>query len=152
MEDPTPIVDAPSKPPQRFGRARTAVVVCWAQALYFVVLGPWPLIDMRSFQAVTGEKTDHWLVKTVALLITAIGIVLLVAAWRRRVTSEIALLGFASAAALASIDVLYVFRQTISPIYLADAAVEMVFVVGWTVYGIWSALINRESAKREGRA
>jgi hypothetical protein len=61
---------------------------------------------------------------------------------------RIALLGLASAAALASIDVRFVSRKTISPIYLGDAAVEMVFVVGWTVNGIWSALINRENAKR----
>jgi hypothetical protein len=121
-------------------RLSLPVFLSWVQGLYFTIFGLWPLIHIGSFQAVTGEKTDHlvtgresdhWLVYTVALLITVIGVVLLTAAWRRRVSSEIALLGFASAAALASIDVLYVVRQTISPIYLADAAVEMIFIVGW---------------------
>ena len=126
-----------------------ARIVCWTQALYFSVTGPWPLIDIQSFQDVTGEKTDHWLVYTVALLITVIGIVLLLAVWRRQITSEIALLGLASAAVLASIDVIFVTRKTISPIYLGDAAVELVFVFGWTLHAIRSALINRKSANRE---
>ena len=102
-----------------------ARIVCWTQALYFSVTGPWPLIDIQSFQDVTGEKTDHWLVYTVALL------------------------GLASAAVLASIDVIFVTRKTISPIYLGDAAVELVFVFGWTLHAIRSALINRKSANRE---
>ena len=117
-----------------------AVGVGWAQGLYFFVLGLWPLADIRSFQLVTGEKTDHlvtgleadhWLVATVAALIVVIGVVLLVAAWRRRISTEIVLLGIASAAVLAAIDIVYTTRQTISQIYLADAACEIAFIVAW---------------------
>lgn len=123
-------------------RHSASVWLCGAQGLYFALFGIWPLLHIGSFQAVTGEKTDHlatgsesdhWLVYTVALLITVIGIVLLMAAGRRQVSAEIAMLGTASAAALASIDVLYVIRRTIAPIYLADAAVEAVFIVGWLI-------------------
>lgn len=102
-------------------------LTCWLQALYYVVFGIWPLLHRESFQAVTGPKTDHlvtghegdhWLVNTVALLITSVGVVLLLAAWRQTVTLEISMLGALSALSLATIDVLYFFRNTISPVYL----------------------------------
>jgi hypothetical protein len=117
-----------------------ATVMAWLQGVYFVAFGLWPLFDIRSFQAVTGEKTDHlvtgregdhWLVNTVGALIVCIGLSLVVAAYRRRVEWEVLLLGLTSAVALATIDILYVQRQTIAPIYLADAAVEIAFLVGW---------------------
>lgn len=39
------------------------------QGLFYLTSGIWPLIDMPSFEAVTGRKTDKWLVKTVGLLL-----------------------------------------------------------------------------------
>ena len=38
---------------------RLAVWLCWVQGAYFLVTGVWPLVSIRSFQAVTGKKTDH---------------------------------------------------------------------------------------------
>lgn len=113
----------------------------WIQGLYFTLTGVWPLIDIRSFIAVTGPKTDnyltgregdHWLVMTVAVLIVAIGATLLFAAWRGRNPVEIVVLAMASSIALTSIDVIYVVRETIPPIYLVDAAAEVVLLVAWT--------------------
>ena len=45
-------------------------VLAWVQAGYFVVTGVWPIVHMRSFLAVTGPKTDLWLVKTIGVLVT----------------------------------------------------------------------------------
>ena len=40
--------------------------------------GIWPLLDIESFQDVTGSKTDLWLVRTVGVLVAVIdGVVLL---------------------------------------------------------------------------
>src|SRR5947209_12491747 len=112
-------------------------VLLWAQGLYYLVTGVWPLISIRTFQMVTGPKTDHlvtgreadhWLVMTVGVLITAIAIALLVAAWRKRNPLEIAVLALASAAGLAGIDLVYVARGVIAPIYLADAAAEVILI------------------------
>ena len=38
-----------------------------AQGVYFAATGVWPLIDMRSFERVTGPKADKWLVRTVGV-------------------------------------------------------------------------------------
>src|SRR5436190_16506029 len=66
----------------------------WIQGIYYLVTGVWPLVSIDTFLAVTGPKTDHlqsphpalidhWLVMTAGVLITAIGLALLTAAWRR---------------------------------------------------------------------
>ena len=80
---------------------------------------------MASFEAVTGPKVDDWLVKMVGLLVMVIGGTLYLAAQRRNHTPEILGLAIASALAFTSIDVWYAFTGRISPIYLADAVVEI---------------------------
>ncbi|MBA3481648.1 MAG: hypothetical protein H0T51_07520 [Pirellulales bacterium] len=120
-----------------------AVALCWAQGLYFLATGAWPLLSVETFQRVTGQKSDHliadppteadhWMLNTISALIIVISLVILTAAWRRRVSFDVSLLGVMSAAALAIIDVVYVARGTIWPIYLADAAVEVVIIAAWT--------------------
>src|SRR3712207_7529314 len=89
------------------------------------------LFRSRSFQAVTGPKTDLWLVKTVGVLVIAIGGVLCSAGLRRQATPEIPSLAVGSAVGLAGIDVVYVARQRIAPIYLLDALAECLFAPLW---------------------
>jgi hypothetical protein len=108
-------------------------VVAAVQGLYYLVTGVWPLVHIDSFQAVTGPKTDLWLVYTVGALIGVIGLVLLNAARAGRVTADIILLAVGSAVALTAIDVIFVARQVIAPIYLADAAAEVVLIAWWAV-------------------
>ena len=47
------------------------------QGVYFLLTGVWPLLSIRTFEAVTGPKVDRWLVKTVGLLVAVIGASLL---------------------------------------------------------------------------
>jgi hypothetical protein len=101
------------------------------QGLFYVATGLWPLVDIDSFQRVTGPKTDLWLVKTVGVLVTVIGGTLLASAFRGSRAPEVALLGAGSALALAGIDTVYATKGRISPIYLADAAVEVGIAAGW---------------------
>lgn len=96
-----------------------------AQGSYFVVTGLWPIIHMASFEAVTGPKVDDWLVKMVGLLAAVIGGTLYLAAQRSRQTPEILGLAISSAIAFTIIDVWYSLAGRISPIYLADAVVEL---------------------------
>jgi len=103
------------------------------QGVFYVVTGLWPLIHMTSFLQVTGPKTDLWLVRTVAVLVTVIGAVILQAGRRRRVTPEVVLLASGSALGLAAIDIVHVLSKVISPIYLADAAVELGLVASWAL-------------------
>jgi hypothetical protein len=85
---------------------------------------------MRSFLAVTGPKTDLWLVKTVGILIAVIGAALVVAGMNQRVTLEVLPLAIGSQLALIAIDVIYVAGKTISKIYLLDAILEIVLLLG----------------------
>jgi hypothetical protein len=102
-----------------------------AQGKYFLATGLWPLLSRRTFERVTGPKVDFWLARTVGVLVACIGGVLLLADERDRITPEIKALGAGSAAGLALIDVLYVTRRRIRPVYLADAAVEAALVARW---------------------
>jgi energy-converting hydrogenase Eha subunit E len=98
------------------------------QGVYYVLTGLWPLVSMSSFEAVTGPKLEDWLVHTVGVLAVAIGVTLLVATRRTTLSAETFTLAAGAAVAFASIDLVYALRGTISPIYLADAAVEVTFL------------------------
>jgi hypothetical protein len=102
------------------------------QGAYFAATGIWPLIHMRSFEAVTGPKVDKWLVRTVGVLVAVVGGVLISAGTRRRVTPEVAALAAGCAAGLGGIDTIYAAKGRISPVYLADAALEAALVGAWT--------------------
>lgn len=95
------------------------------QGVFYVATGVWPLVSMRTFEHVTGPKTDKWLVKTAGVLVTSIGTALTVAGLRRSVAPEAKLLSAASAIGLTAIDVNYAAKRRIAPIYLLDAVAEM---------------------------
>jgi len=124
------------------------------QGAFFALTGLWALVHLPSFEAVTGPKTDDWLVKTVGILVLAVGFVMLVAALRLRVTFEVALLCVSTALALAVIDIVYVANGTIRWVYLLDAAVELALVAAWSL-ALWRArdepaLWGRENAEPVG--
>ncbi len=103
------------------------------QGAYYAATGIWALVDIESFQVVTGPKVDLWLVKTVGVLVTAIGGALGLAGWRRRVTPEVRFLAVGSALGLAGIDIYYVAKKRIARIYLVDAAAELAMAAAWGV-------------------
>ena len=107
--------------------------VAAVQGVYYLVTGIWPLLHLPSFEKVSGPKTDKWLVRTVGVLITVIGAVLCLAAARQKPLSEpeIPALALGSAAGLTAIDVIYVAKGRISPIYLLDALLEIVLIAAW---------------------
>lgn len=107
------------------------------QGVFYFTTGIWPLISMRTFQMVTGPKTDNWLVNTVGVLVMAIGGVLIIAGVRKDVAPEIFILAAGSAAGLAAIDIVYVTKKRIRPVYLLDAFLEIIFVIIWIyIYSI----------------
>jgi hypothetical protein len=101
------------------------------QAVVNLVTGLWPILHMRSFEAVTGPKTDRWLVKTVGALVAVNGLVLAAAGVNNRVTPEVVGLAIGQSAGLAAVDVVYVARGRISRVYLLDALLELVFIGAW---------------------
>jgi hypothetical protein len=108
------------------GSRRLAV----AHGLFNALSGAWPLVNMKSFEAVTGPKTDDWLVRTVGLLLVANGVVQL----GSRSPDELAQarrLGIGTAAAMAAIDIFYGGKGRIRRIYLADSVMELAWITAW---------------------
>jgi hypothetical protein len=101
-----------------------------AQGTFYVVSGLWPIVHMKSFEAVTGKKQDAWLAQTVGGLIAGIGAALLVGASERRSRSLVTL-GIASAATLAAADIIFAGKGRISPVYFGDAVVEAALIATW---------------------
>lgn len=107
--------------------------VALAQGCYFFLTGVWPIFGINSFQLVTGPKHDLWLVKTVGTVLAVIGAALIVAGAFSEITSSTVFLALGSAAAVAAVDVTYVTKKVISPVYLLDAAAEGLLIIAWIV-------------------
>jgi hypothetical protein len=129
---------------------QTNQLLAGAQAATFITTGVWPIVSLRTFEAVTGRKDDHWLVQTVGALIASVGCALAAGA-SRRVTRETALLGASASAALAACDVTFVARGRISRIYLVDALLEGAFAVAWLALWPRSDRPPRGARTRESR-
>lgn len=89
------------------------------QAGYFIITGVWPIVHIDSFIAVSGPKTDIWLVHMVGLLAISIGTCMIF-------EKMSLLLPICTSASFALIDLLYVMEGTISPVYLGDFAMQLV--------------------------
>lgn len=95
-----------------------------------IVGGLWPLLHLRSFEAVFGPKYDRWLEYTVAGLLTGLGW----AQWRAATPTDwphARRIGIATAATLLAVDVVYVPRGRIRWTYLLDAAEEAALLAAW---------------------
>lgn len=127
-------------------------VLAVVQGLYFFLTGIWSIIHISSFMAITGPKVDIWLVKTVGVLVLIIGIGLIGAGIKRRISFPLAFIAAGSALGLFFIDVTYVWQGVISPIYLLDAVLEIVLVISWFIYilktGLFTTFIEDDQVLR----
>lgn len=92
--------------------------------------GLWPLLHLRSFEAVFGPKRDRWLEATVAGLLLSAGY----AQWRAATDADwphARRIGVATAATLLAVDVVNVPRGRIRWTYLLDAAEEVALIEAW---------------------
>ena len=113
------------------GAAVDDVVLARAHGLFNAAGGLWPLVHMRSFEAVLGPKTDRWLVQTVAGLMLGNGLAQTFATPSPDGLAAARRLGLATALTLATIDVVYAPAGRISKIYLLDAVLELGWVAAW---------------------
>lgn len=108
--------------------------VLWIQGIYFFITGIWPLVFYRSFETITGHKTDVWLVKTAGALLAVTGAALLNAVINTApVNSTVFIIGTGSAVVLLIIDLVYVAKSVISKIYLVDACIQFLLIVLWCI-------------------
>lgn len=97
---------------------RMTTLLARVQGWFYLLTGLWAIVDLDSFQRVTGPKTDLWLVKTVGVLVAVIGATLL---------------AVGSALDLAGIHLVYTLGGRISPVYLLDAAAEIGLGLLWGI-------------------
>ncbi|MCC6792853.1 MAG: hypothetical protein IT336_14275 [Thermomicrobiales bacterium] len=111
------------------------VLLAKGHGIYWLVSGIWPVVHMPSFEAVTGPKVDRWLVKTVGALIAVAGAGLVQSAANKRVTPELETVAIGTALSLTAVDLVYVAKRRISPIYLLDAVVHTALAIAWRTFG-----------------
>jgi hypothetical protein len=100
---------------------------------YYVSTGLWPLLHRSSFERVTGPKVDFWLAQTVGVTVAAIGVGLAQASRSSTVPPELRTVACAGAAGLTLVDLVFVARRRISPVYLFDAAAELSLIGAWAM-------------------
>lgn len=100
-----------------------------AQGAYYILTGLWALVDIDTFMQVTGPKTDTWLVKALAFLFCAIGLVL-VLAWSEKALLLPSMLALCTAVFMASIDFYFYMKGTIPGVYALDGILQILFAAG----------------------
>ena len=109
--------------------------VCLLQGIYYFITGLWPLLHIESFIWISGPKYDIWLVKTIGIILTVIGISLFYSGFKKRIQPETSLLALGSAAGLAWVDIYYAaVIDRIYDIYLLDALAEVILILLWLLY------------------
>ena len=103
------------------------------QGIYYLLTGLWPIVHMRSFEMASGEKQEHWLVKTVGALTAVIGTTYCLAAVKDSQAEETPFLAVGGSMAFTTIDVVYVLQKRIPPIYLADAVIQIGLIIAWII-------------------
>ena len=127
-------------PPPRIG-TRVYLGVIIAQAIYYLLLGLWPLINYDTYQRLTGRgaEVDPWQLRLIGMLLAVIGAALLAGVYRGYLTPEMVILGAGSAFVLLVTHVVAVAQQRVSSVYIIDAAVESVFLLWWA----WNVIGTR---------
>lgn len=102
------------------------------QGIYFSITALWPLIDISSFMRETGYKTDTWLVKTVSILLLPLVIIIFSSvSVRRSIPLSHSAAMITGSAGLAAVEFIYYFNDTLPRVYLADAVLQMFFLLWW---------------------
>lgn len=85
--------------------------------------------SMTSFEAVTGPKTDLWLVRTVALLILVIALTLGLGVIAGPLPFAIRACAIAGCLVFIGVDTIFAFSGVVSKVYLGDAALEALLLI-----------------------
>jgi hypothetical protein len=103
------------------------------QTAYYLVTAIWPLVHIQSFMAVSGPKTDIWLVKTVAVLLVAISLCFITHLLFTGNRWPVSILAISCCLGFLFIDCYYSFNGVISSIYLLDAGAQIILLALWMV-------------------
>ena len=110
----------------------------FTQGVFYVVTGLWPIIHLRSFEAITGRKRkEGWIAKSMGGLIAAVGVALIAGSLEKRQSAALRVLGMGSAIALGVADLVFAKQHKThnrnQTAYYADAAAEGAALAGWII-------------------
>lgn len=111
-----------------------SITLAVVHGLYNMGGGLWPLVDMDSFELVTGAKCDEWLVRTVAGIVLFIGLLLLHDALnRRRIDRTLKMMAGGIAGVLGIVALAGSLSGIIAWVYVIDGSIHCGFMLAWTV-------------------
>jgi hypothetical protein len=105
--------------------------VARAQALFNILGGAWPIVNLRSFEWIYGRKRDVFLQKTMGGLLFAVGCVQLASADSPEEIGLVRRLGIATAFTLLAIDLVYIPKGEMRWTYWQDALCEVGWIAAW---------------------
>ena len=111
-------------------KIRTLLII---QGVYTSLTAIWPLIDIEGFMAVTGFKTDQWLVKTVGALLIPVAVSFFLASRQKQPNWPVYILAAGSCISFAAIDFYYTGIDRIKWVYQADGFLQLLFLINWSV-------------------
>lgn len=120
-----------SNSPSPAVRRRRLDALPLAHGVFLSSTGLWPIVHLRSFEAVTGRKRDKWLVKSMGAVLTAIGAAFIAEGVGGKRSPAIRVLGVGSTLALGGADLVYTAQNRISKVYLIDALCQAGFAAMW---------------------
>jgi energy-converting hydrogenase Eha subunit E len=101
------------------------------QGIYTTITALWAIVDIGSFMKVTGPKNDIWLVKTLSVILLAIGLTFISHSFQHKISLPAITLALSTSLSLAIIDFHYVSEGVISRVYAADGIIQVIFFVFW---------------------
>jgi len=126
-----------ARPPPARIRRPPAARVAMAHGAYMLGMGLWPIVSLKTFEAVTGPKLEGWLTKGVGACLANIGAALGAAGARGKVARELRMMGATTALSFATMDFWYAgFRRRISRVYLLNGMAQLGFAAAWA-YAEW---------------
>lgn len=105
--------------------------VARAQGIFNIVGGAWPIVSLRTFEWVYGDKQEEWLQKASGGLFLASGVALLMAEDSPDGIRTARRIGVGVALTYLLIDLVYVPKRRIPKTYLQDALCEAGWLTAW---------------------
>jgi len=108
-------------------------ITLWVQSIYYFLTVAWALTDINSFMALTGTKSDVWLVKTVSVLLIAISFSFIGYLFTKINPCPVIILAVGCCLFLAAIDFYYAGKGIISNVYFIDGVVQLILLSAWII-------------------
>ena len=105
----------------------------FTQGVFYVITGLWPIVHLKSFEKVTGNKREAWLSKSMGALVTAVGAALIVGSLEKVPSRTLKVLGMGSAIALGLADLVFAKKSRAPRVYLGDAVAEGAALATWII-------------------